>query len=161
MLLVAALGVALHGRSDSISDLSQIELPDQYGVLDRVADHRDPVVVIAVVTAKRLRNLKAWERALRDRYDDLDIVRIADVPPGSPATIDQVSAKLRQRVPEGVRVLIDMDGRWAAELALDTSRPNLLVLDGDRRLAATVCGLHDSDLEAQFVGAIDDLLDDS
>jgi hypothetical protein len=158
LLLLVLLGAGAPGPAESLAGLLELTLVDQYGESGRVADHVERPTVVIIVTARRLRNVKPWERALRDRFPEIDIVRITDVPEDSPATVENVSAKLRERVPEGVSVLIDMDRRWAAALGLDTSRPNLLVLDADGGLVASVRGRHDPELEDQVATAITDLM---
>lgn len=128
--------------------VSGLRLRDQYGVEDSLDAHRGRTVVVIVVDAKRLRTVKAWERELRERFDSLDYLRVAVVPADPPTTWERVADKLREQVPEGVPVLIDLDRRWATELELDTSRPNLLVVDAGGRLAASFAGRHDPALAA-------------
>lgn len=154
VLAAQILAVTVPDPTAALVSLRPLAMVDQHGVEDTVAAHRGPVVVM-VVTAKRLRNLRPWERDLRDRFDALDIVRIADVPEDSTATLEQVSAKLRERVPDDVPVLIDIDRRWAGELGLDTSRPNILVLDRRGVLVAAVQGRHDPELAAEVSAAIE------
>ena len=110
-----------------------------------------------VVTARRLRNLKGWEKPLRERYDDIHFVRIADVPEEPPVSHEEVAQKLVKRVPEEVPILIDIERRWARELELDTSRPNLLLFDRDGRLAATFHGRPDPALLDEVFAAIEEL----
>lgn len=118
---------------------TSVALADQYGRKDRLEAYSGSAVVVIVVSAQRLRKLKRWEIAIRDRYPTLRIVRIADVAVGDPPpTYEAVAERLRKRVPEEISVLIDMNRIWAAELDLDTSRPNLLVLDAEGSLRGTV-----------------------
>ncbi len=140
-------------------DLAALELRDQYGTTDNLAAHRGEVVVAFVVTARRLRNIKPWEEALRERHAGLAFVRVADVPDERPASHDEVAAKLRKRVPEDVPVLIDLERAWATALDLDTQRPNVLVFDPRGRLAASVRGLLEPALVDEISGAIADLRD--
>ena len=56
-------------------------LKDQFGndvSLDRDAGS---VRVAIVVSARKLRRIKPWERAMREEFPDLVVIRIADVPP--------------------------------------------------------------------------------
>ena len=124
-------------RQDLPAQIADLRLVDHFGRDDGLTDHRGRVVVAMVVTARRLRNLKAWETNLRARYDGLDFLRIADVPPDPPVTHEQVAQKFARRVPEEVPILIDLAGHWARELELDTSRPNVLLFDREGRLAGS------------------------
>ncbi len=72
-------------------------------------------------------------------------------------TVKQVADKLSKRVPEEISILIDIEGRWASELELDTSRPNLLILDGQGRLVDRFRGRHGPELFEQVCAAIDAL----
>lgn len=136
---------------------ADLELRDQHGEAGRLADFRGEPVVAFVVTARRLRNTRAWEEALRERHDDLRTVRIADLPADSPASYEDVAAKLRKRVPDEVPVWIDLDRVWARELALDTGRPNVLVFDRGGVPIAHVRGLVDAALLETISAALSDL----
>ena len=131
-------------------------LPDQFGREDRL-ESGEPAVVI-VVSAQKLRKLKKWEIAIRERYEGLKIVRIADVPPSDPpATYEAVAGRLRERVPDEIPVWIDLDRAWASGFGLDTDLPNVLVLDGDGSLAGTVRGRFEPESFAELVGLIEEL----
>ena len=136
-LAVILLATVTLGQAPGIAEL---ELVDQTGASDSLAAHHDHVVVVMVVTARRLRNLKAWERALRERYDGVHFLRIADIPSEPTVTRKEVARKLAARVPEGVSILIDIERRWARELKLDTGRPNLLLFDRGGRMAGAFRG---------------------
>lgn len=153
ILLLAGL---LAGAPAEVLDL---ELRDQHGGSDRLAAHRGEVVVVMVVTARRLRNLKGWERDLRERYEDLRFMRVVDVPADPPVSYDDVASKLVKRVPEGIAVLIDMNRGWATALDLDTGRPNLLLFDRDGHLAARTRGRAKQDLVEPFAARIAALLE--
>lgn len=157
LCLILATPGAEHAAA--LSEVSTITLRDQYGHEDTLEAHRGNVTVVMVVAARRLRNIKPWERELRERFDRLHYVRIADVPEDSPATEDEVAAKLRERVPDGVPVLIDLERRWAKALDLDTSRPNILVVDASGRAVALVRGRHDPELMAGISQTLSSLLD--
>ena len=148
----------LAGPTAGIDAVRTVELTDQYGTTDSLAGHRGHVVVVMVVTAKTRRNIKPWERELRNRVDHVHIIRVTDVPSDSKATEDSVTATLLQRVPEGISVLIDMDRVWATALDLDTDRPNLLLIDPDGRLVTTVRGLCAPELSQPFVDRVAELM---
>ncbi len=159
LIVALILGVVLPTAPSSLDGLRAVEFVDQFGARDSLSAHLGSPTVVMVVTARRLRNLKPWERDLRERFENVDIVRIADVPDDSKATVDEVASKLRERVPEGVQVLIDMDRRWAKALDLDTGRPNLLLFDSDGVLLAAHHGRHDAELAAEVVADFSGHLD--
>jgi hypothetical protein len=140
------------------AEVVDLPLKDQYGVEDSLAAHRGQVTVVIVVTAKRLRNIRPWEEALRERFDTITFLRITDVPEDSSATFDQVAAKLEERVPEGVSVLIDMDRVWADALALDTGRPNVLIFDADGHLVTSQRGKYSPELVSEIISALETLV---
>lgn len=119
---------------------AEVEMSDQLGGSGSVAAFRGEPVVVMVVTASRLRNLKGWQRDLQERFEDLRFVLVADIPAEPPVTLDRVQEKLSSRVPEEVPVLIDLERRWATELELDTGRPNILLLDRAGELVARFRG---------------------
>lgn len=137
--------------------VAEVELRDQHGETDSLAAHRGEVVVVMVVTARRLRNLRPWEKDLRDRFPGLSFLRIADIPEDSPVTHEKVASKLVKRVPEEVSILIDLEGRWSRGLDLDTDRPNVLVIDREGRLVDSVRGRHEAELAARLGAALDGL----
>ena len=63
LLSTALLGALTVGQAPAVAE---IDLLDQHGVADRLADHSDRVVVVMVVTARRLRSLKGLEQDLHD-----------------------------------------------------------------------------------------------
>lgn len=154
LLAFFVLGAAVLGQTPDVAD---VELVDQLGNSGSLTDHRDQVVVVMVVTARRLRNLKAWEKDLRDRYDDIHFLRVADIPRDPPVTHEQVARKLAKRVPEEVSIFIDIEGQWARELELDTGRPNLLLFDRDGRLAAAFRGRWEAASSEEVYAALDQL----
>jgi len=123
ILLLALTAVA----APSASDLPGLRDQDGNPVgLDATANR---VQVAIVVTAKRLRRIKRWEKALREDFPDLETIRVADVPQTTSTDFDRVAKKLRRRLPEDLAVGIDVDGDWAAALEIDTSVPNILLFD--------------------------------
>ena len=140
------------------AEVAELVLPDQRGDRDSLAAHRGDVVVAMVVTARRLRNLKGWERDLRDRFDEVEFFRVADVPDDPPVTYQDVVDKLAERIPEGVSVLIDVDRRWSTELGLDTGRPNILLIDREGNLAARFRGRSEPELVEEVSRKIEELL---
>lgn len=116
-------------------------LPDQYGEPVGLEAGRGDVQLAIVVSARRLRRIKPWEKALRQEFPDLVLLRIADVPRTSPTAYDSVAQKLRRRLPPDVHVGIDLDGRWAQTFGLDTSIPNLLLFDRSGKLLYQQSGM--------------------
>jgi hypothetical protein len=155
LLTAFVLGTAVLGQTPELADL---KLVDQFGNAGSLADHRDQVVVVMVVTARRLRNLKAWEKDLRERYDDIYFLRIADIPPDPPVTHEQVARKFTKRVPEEVSIFIDIEGQWARGLELDTGRPNLLLFDREGKLAAAFRGRWETAPLKDVYAAMDELM---
>jgi hypothetical protein len=154
-LLVAALILAGAAQpATAVGELAVLRLRDQHGVEDSLVAHRGRVVVVMVVDAERLRGLKAWERDLRERVEGFEVLRIAEVPLEPPTSYERVAAKLAEQVPEGVSVLIDLERRWAAALGLDASRPTLLLVDREGRLAATAAGRHEPALGAEVAARL-------
>lgn len=152
-------GAVVAGLPSSVDAVSERQIPDQYDQPHSLAELRGQVVVAMVVTAKRLRNIKPWERELRERFDGIAFLRVADVPDDSRATYASVAARLAERVPEGVSVLIDMDRVWATELDLDTGRPNLLIVDRNGQLVTTFRGLCAPELLIPVVDRLEELLE--
>jgi hypothetical protein len=152
-LLFAALilGNIAGDPSRAVAEVSELSLRDQYGFEDSLAAHHGRVVVVMVVTAKRLRNIKPWESALRQQIEGVEYLRITDVPEETAAGHEQIADKLSERVPEGVSVLIDLERRWATALGLDTDRPNILLIDADGRLVETFRGKYNPDLAAAVI----------
>ena len=139
-------------------EVAELVLPDQRGDRDSLSAHRGNVVVTMVVTARRLRNLKGWERDLRERFEEVEFLRVADVPEDPPVTYRDVADKLADRVPEEVAVLIDVDRRWANALGLDTDRPNILLIDRQGHLVARFRGRSEPELVEEVSLRIEELL---
>lgn len=162
LILVVSM-VAPGAANDAPAELAVIApvtLVDQHGAEGDLARHRGRVVVAMVVTAKRLRNIRPWERDLREHFGDrLVYLRITDVPEDSPATLEKISGKLAERVPDGVSVLIDIDRVWASGLHLDTARPNILVINSGGELVASYRGRHEAALAAKVIDDLKGLLD--
>ena len=159
LLLVLTLGAVSPGAARDVGPLAELRLRDQRGQEDSLGSHRGRVVLVTVVHAKRLRKLKGWEAALRERLDGVDYIRIADVPADPPVTHDQVAEKLRERVPEDVSVLIDLERKWALSLELDTDQPNLLIFDREGRLVSSYRGGRNRFLEAYVSKDLEELLE--
>ena len=140
-----------------LPDVAEQQLLDQRGVADRLADHTDRVVVVMVVTARRLRNLKGLEKDLQQRYGDVHFLRIADIPEEPPVTREQVARKLDKRVPDDVSILIDIDRQWARGLELDTQRPNLLVFDRGGKFVSAFRGRAEPELLDEIHAVLDEL----
>jgi hypothetical protein len=159
LLIAVALGTAATDQPTRFDEISRVKLRDQYGHEECLADHRGTVVVVTVVTAKRLRNIRPWEKELRQHFEEIDFLRITDVPEDSPASYQQIAEKLTERVPDGVSVLIDLDRLWATTLALDTDRPNLLLIDADGKLVESFRGKHNPELSREVVEAVQAIVD--
>jgi len=138
--LLAALTAASLAAAAAPSAVDLPKLVDQFGGPVSL-DAAGRVQVAIVVSAKKLRRIKPWEKALRDEFPDLSIVRVADVPTTTPTNYNRVAATLRKRLPEDVAVGIDLDGQWAAALGLDTSIPNVLVFDASGQLTHQQSGM--------------------
>jgi hypothetical protein len=158
LLLALTLGALLSAEARDVGPLAGLTLRDQYGQGDSLEAHRGQVVLVTVVHAKRLRKLKSWETALRERLKDVHYVRIADVPTDPPVTQEEVAGKIRERVPENVPILIDLKRRWARALELDTEQPNLLIFDRKGRLVSSYRGSKDPSLEASVSRDLERLL---
>ena len=151
-------GAMLTHPAASLQEIDGLRLRDQHGIEDSLAAHRGRVVVVMVVEARRLRTLKAWERDLRERFDGIEFLRIAEVPDDPPPSYERVAAKLAEQVPEGVPVLIDMERRWATALGLDPGRPNLLLVNPAGGLEAVFTGRHEPGLAAEVAARLDELV---
>ena len=141
VLLAAAAGLA---QAAGVAD-APVGLKDQFGAeggLDTAAAERQ---IAIVVSAKRLRRLKAWERAVREIDADVNIVRVADVPRTAPTEYERVAEKLRKRLPPDVPVLIDLEGVWASVFELDVNVPTVLVFGADGTLLARHAGMYRQD----------------
>ena len=160
LILLFALASSAAAQTPALDALADLELTDQHGRSDSLGAHRGQTVVAMVVTAKRLRNLKAWERDFRNRSEGIHFLRIADIPSDPPTTYERVARKLNERVPEDVSVLIDMDSAWATELELDSGRPNILVIDADGTLLASFRGRFEPELAEEVFAAIEKALGD-
>lgn len=138
LAIVAAASLAAVAAPGAI-DLPSLQ--DQFGEPVGLDAEAGGVQVAIVVSAKRLRRIKPWEKALREEFPDLTVVRIADIPRSAPTDYDTVAGKLRKRLPEDLSVGIDLEGQWAAVLGLDTSVPNVLVFDAGGNLAYQQSGM--------------------
>ena len=117
-----------------------VDLTDQYGNGDSLANYEGEVTLAIVVPVRRLRLLKPWEKALDEQLDDLPVIRVTDVSGEKNAEYEKVAEKLQKRVPPEVSVLIDMEGQWARAYELNSRNPCLLVFDSQGQLAYTHCG---------------------
>lgn len=154
-LLLGFSSVAL--ASDPARDPASLTLTDQYGQTGGLRSDLDGLQVAIVVSAKRLRRLKAWEQAIREIDADVPLVRVADVPRTAPTDFDTVAEKLRKRLPPDVNVLIDLEGVWASAYELDPDVPNVLIFDGAGALLSVHSGMfkpsYREDLEAGLTPA--------
>ncbi len=126
--------------SVSAETIAELTLRDQYDQEDSVAAPRGEVVMVMVITAKRLRKLKRWEVELRSRFADLHFIRVADIPGEPPLTEEQVARKIALWVPKDISVLLDMDRAWASALPLKTRSPNLVLFNRAGNMTARFRG---------------------
>ncbi len=141
-LLLPALTILLVAATPVLQTRDLPEVPDQYGQPVAPDSDTHTVQVAIVVSAKRLRRIKPWEKALKKAFPDLRIIRVADIPRTSPTTYEKVAVKFRKRLPKGLSVGIDLEGEWAKRLNLDMNVPNLLLFDVNGRLAAVHSGMY-------------------
>lgn len=158
LLSVLMLSSIPADQNAALDAVRQLSLPDQHGTEDSLQAHEGKVLVVLVVTAQRLRNIRPWERDIREQFEDVDILRITDVADDSPATYERIATKLQERVPEEISVLIDIERRWATALGLDTGRPNILLIDGGGTLVAAYRGRHSPELAAAVIDELRSML---
>lgn len=132
-------------------------LTDQFGNEIGLDADAGRVRVAIVVSGRKLRRIKPWEKAMREEFPDLVVIRIADIPRSSPTDYDKVAKKLRKRLPEDVAVGIDLEGQWADMLGLDTSVPNVLVFDADGTLTYQQSGMYKKSKYPSLQGALLDV----
>ncbi len=155
-LLLAGLLLPMTLLGFNASGLPSVD--DQFGDAVGVENSGSDVQVAILVSAKRLRRIKKWEKALRERFPDLAIVRVADVPRNAPTEYEVVAEAFRKRLPPDLSVGIDLAGAWASELQIDPAVPNVLVFAGDGELEAVHSGMFSSALFAQAAADIDLLI---
>jgi hypothetical protein len=126
----------------ALAEFEDVTLMDQFGVEDGLHGDGESIQIAIVVSAKRLRRIKPWEKAIREYDEGLALIRVADVPRTAPTEYDRVAETLRKRLPEDVNVLIDLDGVWAERFELDASVPNILIFDGAGQLRASHRGMY-------------------
>ena len=151
LALPAAVQVVSEGQAAALA----ARLPDQNGRPGGFEPSGGQPTVVFVVSAARLKRLKAWESALRQRFEGLRFVRVADVPPARPpARYEDVARRLREHVPREVSVLIDVDRLWATGFEIDSRQVNVLVLDAAGRLAGQLAGDPTPERVAQAVALV-------
>ena len=133
---------------------------DQHGEVLQF-DHAEPFVVI-VVSKRRLRRLKPWEAALKERFGpDLDIVRIAHAAQETGERVapdtDRLARALKRRVPAEVSIGLDLTGWWASHHGLDTQIPAVLVMSGQGSPPIVFQGNYTQARLADVVAAVEDL----
>jgi len=145
------------GSTRSIeSPISALELRDQFGNTNSLLSQRGSVVVVVVVSVRRLAMIERWERDLSQRVPGIRFLNIADLPDDAPVDSGRTAATLRKRVPDSVPVLMDLDRRWATTYGLDTTLPNLLVFDAEGDLLARFRGRWTKELAADVASAVPD-----
>ncbi|MFQ5634419.1 MAG: TlpA family protein disulfide reductase [Gammaproteobacteria bacterium] len=152
-----AIVTAAAAVSVAVAAAHATELPllvDQFGAPAGLEAGIGEVQVVIVVSARRLRRIKPWEKALRREFPDLPVLRVADVPRSSPTDYDRVAKKLRRRLPENLPVAIDLQGEWASILELDTRVPNILIFDADGELTYRQSGMYRKSLYPPLQAAL-------
>lgn len=149
LLAIGSLAATAAPRVDELPTLL-----DQFGEPVSLDADSVEVQVAIIVSAKRLRRIKPWEKALREEFPGLVVVRIADVPRSSPTEYETVAKKLRKRLPEDVNVGIDLEGLWADALGLDTSVPNILLFAASGELVYQQSGMFKKSRYPSLQGAL-------
>jgi hypothetical protein len=153
-MVIQAFAAVVLAAAAALGSLGALELPDQRGGHDSLDAHRGHPVLVVVVDARRLASVRRWERDLLTRYPKLHVLTVADVNESRPTTVGRVAEVLARRVPPEVAVLIDIERRWARELALDTASPNLLLVAPDGSLAQAFRGRYTDELAAEVATGI-------
>jgi hypothetical protein len=135
LLALAATSTVRAGSAEEAA-VAALELRDQDGQPDSLLARRGRPALVVVVGVRRLPMIEAWERDLEGRVPGSVFLNVADPPAGARVDPTRIAATLRKRVPQGVRVLVDVERRWATVFGLDTALPNLLLFDADGRLVA-------------------------
>lgn len=161
MGLIHSLVVAAAAAAAAPGALGDAQMPDQHGGRDSLAAHRGNEVVVVVVDARRLGTVRRWEQDLLTHFPKLHVLTVADVNEKPPPSVERVAEVLSRRVPAEVRVLIDIERRWARELDLDTSAPNLLVFAPDGALIARFHGRWSEKLATEVGKALGPARDDA
>jgi hypothetical protein len=141
-VMASAEPPAAHATEAVLSSLAA-PLRDQNGRTEPVAAHLGRPQAVFVVSVRRLRRVREWQKELDRRVEGVGFLRVADVPPEPsqpPPRFEDVAEKLRKRVPEEVPVLIDLERRFARRLDLDTREVNVLVFDASGGLVGRLRG---------------------
>jgi hypothetical protein len=157
-LVCLLLAVLLPTMATAVNGESLPVVIDQFGKPVSLSDAEPGVRVAILVSAKRLRRLQKWETALRKRFPELAILRVADVPRDAPTRYEDVAEAFRKRLPEEVGVGIDLAGDWAGQLNVDPSVPNILIFASSGDLEAVHSGMFSNALFAQAAADIDLLI---
>lgn len=152
---LGAVLIAILLAAPAEADIAELTLRDQRGIEGGLSTAAPSLQLAIVVSAKRLRRIKPWERALREHDSGLPLIRVADVPRTAPTDFETVADRLRRRLPEEVTVLIDLDGVWTTTYELDSSVPNILIFDGGGQLLARHAGMFSAE---RFAAVEADLL---
>jgi hypothetical protein len=152
--LLDGLAVVIFTAAVGIGALAQAPLPGLRGGTDSLAAHAGQPVVLIVVDARRLGQVRHWAEDLMSRFPGLQLLTVADVNEQRPTTVDRVTAVLSRRVPPEAVVLIDIERRWARELDLDTAVPNLVLVDAEGEITARFRGRWNEQLASDVAGAI-------
>ena len=131
-------------------------LQDQYGQNSGLGDYSGAAVLAIVTTPRKLRWIGKWEAAIRADIPELRSIRIADVTDQPTPEYQKVADILRQRVPENISVLIDIENHWAGYYSLDTNEPCLVLLDSNHSVVAKFRGRPKGELVDDVINALRD-----
>ena len=118
-------------------------LRDQHGRPGPAGAALEKAHAVFVVSARRLRRVREWQKELDRRVEGVSYLRVADVPPEAdrpPARFEDVAEELRKRVPADVAVLVDLERRFAGRLDLDTREVNVLLFDASGAMVGRLRG---------------------
>ncbi len=156
LVISLLLAHASQAEPQRLSELPQ--LIDQYGETLKIDQADSEVAIAIVVSAKRLRRLKKWEMALRERFPELMVLRVADVPQTTAVQHADVAKVLEKRLPPNFPVGIDLNGEWSARLDVDSSVPNIVVFNADGELHSIHPGMFNKKAFAAAAADIDLLI---
>lgn len=131
-------------------------LPDQFGNTGGLNDFSGKPVLAIVSSRRKLRWIGEWEKALRPEIPQLNSIRIADITDQPRPNTDKVAEILRQRAPDTVSILIDLQNHWATAYELDTSEPCLILFDSDHKVVTKFRGRPKGELVNEVMTALRD-----
>ncbi|MFQ5719892.1 MAG: RND family transporter [Acidobacteriota bacterium] len=117
-------------------------MTDQFGDEDGIEAHHGDVIVLLHGTALDLRRMKNWEnRLLGDADADVTVLRAIDARPLMGKKTDaEVRHRLKLRVPDRIRILVDWKGTLQTRYQLPDEGVSVSVFDRDASLCTTLSG---------------------